>query len=233
MGNTGDKLDAIERVRKVGLAEKRKLAAKGRAAIAFIRSKKDEIARAFYDIGKELVTLSDEGVVSALGHPSFASLCDVELGMSPSQAARLMKVARSFSQREAGSLTAAKATALVDLAHAIGGKTTPKGLLERKTVTVPGVGSIDLASSGAAEIARAAKRARAKTGNTPTRGVRLSTEDKSFLRHARAAVNRDANGTTVQAIAASSATGGRFVVKGLIRDARAIGHALIRAADES
>jgi hypothetical protein len=230
VGNKEETVGAIERARTLGVGEKRKLAAKGREAIAFIRSMKNEIARAFYEIGRALLALEDDAVVAALGHPSFASLCQLELGMSPSQAARLMTIARSFSQREAGDLTAAKAVALVSLSRAIGGRTTARGLLGRRLVKVPGVGPIDVATAGAATIARAAKQARQTTRRPPTRGIKLSAEDERFVRQLRADARRDAKGAIVTGLAASAATGGRFYVKGYIRDARALGQALIRAA---
>ena len=110
MGNTG-KLAKVEQLAALGEKKKHALVTNARKAIALIKSKKDEIARDFYDIGRAL--------------------------MSTAQAARLMQVVKSFSERDAKKLTAAKATAIIDLAGAIGGKTTPKGLLSRGTVHVP------------------------------------------------------------------------------------------------
>ncbi len=226
MGKTSNQLATIERITKLGTAEKKKLVTKGRAAIAVIKSKKDEIARDFYVIGEALVALDHKGVVAALGHSSFAQLCDVDLGISASQAARLMSVVRHFSKREAEHLSAAKATSLIDLAGAIGGKTTPKGLLARGTVHVPGVGEVDVKASGAAAIARAAKKARAGKPASG-RGVHLAAGDGEFIKRVRHA---KVKGAVIDGIAASAKTGGRFRITGFIRDAKAIGHALVRAS---
>ena len=118
---------AANRLAALGAAKKQSIAKKARATIALIVAKKDEIARDFYTIGRALVALDDKAVIAALGYKSFAALCDVELRMSAAQAARLMNVVKSFSERDAEQLTAAKATAIIDLAGAMGGKTTPRG----------------------------------------------------------------------------------------------------------
>ena len=210
-------------------AKKKDIAKRARAAIALIVAKKDEIAHDFYAIGRALVALDDKAVIAALGHRSFGELCDVELGMSAAQAARLMNVVKSFSEREADELTAAKATAIIDLAGALGGKTTPKGLLSRGTVRVPGVGAVDVHAADAAVIARAARSARAKAPAKKSHGVSLSSADKALVTHLRAALRRaKLKSATVEGIAASAATGGRFRITAYLHDAPAVGEALMK-----
>ncbi len=224
MGNTQK---AANRLGAIAAAKKQTIATKARATIALIVAKKDEIARDFYTIGRALVALDDKAVIAALGHKSFAALCDVELRMSAAQAARLMNVVKSFSERDAERLTAAKATAIIDLAGAMGGKTTAKGLLSRGTVHVPGVGPVDVHGADAAVIARAARSARAKSPAKRTHGVSLSTADAALVTHLRAGLRRaKVKSATVEGIASSAVTGGRFRVTGYLHDARAIGEAL-------
>ena len=226
---TRDDLAKIGRTAKLGAKRKAAVAKKGHAMIALVKAKKDEIARDFYVIGKALVWLHDQSVASALGHSSFAELCDVELQMSSAQAQRLMNVVKSFPKRTAEELTAAKATAIIDLAGALGGKTTPKGLLERGTVHVPGVGALDVKSADAATIDRAAKAARAKRRHA-THGVSLSSAEEQLVAHLRAALRRaKLESAEIEGIAASAATGGRFRISGYLRDVHAIGEALAHA----
>ncbi len=227
MGKNAEKVAAATQLAKLGSKKKHAIAAKARAAIALIKSKKDEIARDFYLIGQALVALEDKAVIAALGHTSFGQLCDVELQMSAAQAARLMNVVKSFSKRDAEKLTAAKATAIIDLAAAIGGKTTPKGLLSRGTVHVPGVGAVDVHGADAAAIARAARSARAKGAKKTIHGVSLSATEKALVAHIRAALRgAKVKSADVEGIAASAATGGRFRISGYLHDVHAIGRAL-------
>ncbi len=53
---------------KLGVAEKKRLAAKGRKAIAVVLREKRRIESSFYAMGRALETLKDVGVVHALGH---------------------------------------------------------------------------------------------------------------------------------------------------------------------
>ena len=228
-GKSTPKLAAkIDALAKLGAKRKAAIEKKARAAIALIKSKKDEIANDFYVIGKALLALDDKAVVAVLGHPSFGALCQIELGMSSAQAQRLMNVAKSFSKREAADLTASKATAIVDLAGAIGGKTTAKGLLARGTVDVPGVGAIDVKSADAATLDRAARAAREKDAHKTTHGVSLTSADKQLVAHMRAALKRaNVKAAEIEGIAASVATGGRFRISGYLRDLHAICEALV------
>ena len=230
MGKKTRKAAQIDQLAALGKTKKAAIAKKARAAIALIKAKKNEIASDFYVIGKALVALDDKAVITALGHTSFGQLCDVELEMSAAQAARLMNVVKSFSKREAEDLTAAKATAIIDLAKALGGKTSAKGLLSRGTVHVDGVGAIDVGGADAAVIARAARSARANAPTKVAHGVSLTSADKSLVAQLRAALRHaKLKSADIEGIAASAATGGRFRISGYLRDVHAIGKALAQA----
>lgn len=85
-------------------------------------------------MGRALATLKDPGVLHALGHPSFAALC-TSMGISVGQADRLVHIVHSFPESATKHLTSGKATAIIKLAGAIGGRTTPKGLLAKGTAS--------------------------------------------------------------------------------------------------
>lgn len=225
-GNDHDKLAHVERVAKLGLADKRKLAKKGRAAIAIVVAMKRQIEKAFYAMGKALVTLSDKAVIAALGQPSFEALCEVELKMSVAQAERLIDIVESFGRRDVAHLTSTKATAVIDLAGALGHETTAKGLLKRGTVHLPGGRAIDVSAASAAKIASAARSIRAKRpAHGP--GVHVSAGDRRIIDHLIRELRRAKVKATVDAIAASASTGAKMRLTVNVRDAKKVGHALL------
>src|SRR6185312_11403130 len=154
------KLTKAEAAVKRAAAEKKKLAAIGRRAVAAVLKAKRDAQKAFYDMGRALAILRDASVYHALGHSSFEQLCEATLGISDSQAGRLIAITEHFDARDAKKMiTSTRATAIIDLAGALGGDTTPKGLLARGTVRLPDGASIDVRSADAEAIERAARAA--------------------------------------------------------------------------
>ena len=89
------------------------------------------------------------------------------------------------------------------------------------------MGPVDVHGADAAMIARAARSARAKSPVKRVRGVSLTAADKAIITHLRAALRRGkVKSATVEGIAASAATGGRFRITAYFHDARAVGEAL-------
>lgn len=89
--------------------------AKARAAelLDAIATRKEDIARAFYDIGAALAELHEKKLYGSLGYSTFdAMLADRRL-MSGQYARRLIQVARAFDRDQARRLGPDKAYALV------------------------------------------------------------------------------------------------------------------------
>ena len=78
-----------------------------------IGRRKDEIARAFYDIGRSLAELHEKKLYAVLGYASFDEMLAARGLMSAQYARRLIQVARSFDREAAQRLGAEKAYALV------------------------------------------------------------------------------------------------------------------------
>jgi hypothetical protein len=215
---------------KLGVAEKKRLAAKGRAAIAIVAREKRRIESSFYAMGRALGTLKDPGVLHALGHPSFSALC-TSMGISVGQADRLVHIVQSFPEPVTKHLTSSKATAIIKLAGAIGGKTTPKGLLAHGTVHLSDGDTIDLKASDANRIDAVARKLAAHKKKPRRGGVAVSSEAHAFfVRFARERQADKLTSVRVDEIAAKKADGGKMRITASIADAKKLGHALIRAA---
>lgn len=199
-----------------GSSESKRLAAKGRAAIAVVVKMKGQVERAFYTMGKALAVLDDPRIYHALGHTSFDALCTVELKVSPAQADRLIHIVNSYSAAEAKKLSSTKATAIIDLAHAIGGRTTARGLLTRGTVHV-GKTTIDVRSANATKIANAAKTLR-EGKHTSGPGVHVSTEDARTVRAIATKIRHAKLDATITAVAADAAGGAKMRILARVRD---------------
>ncbi len=225
------KLTKTTRAAKVGALEKKRLAAKGRAAIATVLKKKHVIEDAFYEMGRALSVLRDPAVFRALGHSSFEQLCDTTLGVSDSQAGRLIAITEHFSARDAKKfVTSTRGTAIIDLARALGGETTPKGLLTRGSIHLPDGQTIDVRSAEAHAIDAAAHRVRAHRAPTRRGGLVVSAEAKQFFVHLRAALKRAKLDVRVEEIAASESVGAKMRIVANVHDATKLASAL-RAAD--
>lgn len=222
-------LATAKQVAKLGLAEKRRLAAKGRKAIAMVLAMKRQVETAFYAMGKALVTLADKGVIRALGHPSFEALCEVELKMSDAQAMRLIHIVESFPQRDVAHLTSTKATAIIDLAGALGHETTPRGLVKRGTIHLPNGQTIDVRGASAARIAGAARTVRARHSSARAPGIHVSAEDGRLVASIVRELRRAKVTARVDAIAAGTKTGAKMRLTVNVRDAKKVGRALLHA----
>ncbi len=122
------------------LAKRAEAAAKGKLArlvaeakgdIALIARRRAEISEAFYDIGEALVRLKRREVVAAMGCRSFAELCERHVGLSSSQAERLVDIVTSMTRAEALSVGATKAASIVALARATPEDDTASELIAR------------------------------------------------------------------------------------------------------
>jgi hypothetical protein len=214
----------IEKLARAGLKEKSRLAKKGRAAIATVVAMKKQIQKSFYAMGKALVVLRDPAVIRALGHPSFEALCEVDLKMSDAQAVRLIHIVESFPKGIADDLGSTKATAVIDLANALGKKATASGLVKRGTVHLPNGKSIDVKAASAANIARAARAVHKPNVHGP--GMHVSPEDRRLVAHVAAALRKAKVRATVEALAASGKDGARMRLTVNARDAPRVGRAL-------
>lgn len=76
-----------------------------RADVAFVNDKKREIASDFYAIGLALKRLKQPAAFRALGHESFASLCDLELDLSTNQCSPSGGISPSAVKRARGART--------------------------------------------------------------------------------------------------------------------------------
>ncbi len=224
------KKDAAANLARLGRAEKKRLAAKGRAALAIVLRAKRDIEASYYAMGRALAILKDTAVLHALGHTSFAALCD-SLDISVGQADRLVHIVESYPGGVPKKLTSTKATAIIKLANAIGGKTTPKGLLAHGTVHLSVGDSVDVKGSDASHIAAVARKLSAHV-NKPRRGgvVVSSAAHAFFVRFARERRTEKIAGVRVDELAASKSTGGKMRITANVSDAKKLGHALIRAA---
>ncbi len=215
---------------KLGVAEKGRLAAKGRKAMAVVLREKRRIESSFYAMGRALATLKDPGVLHALGHASFGALCD-SMGISVGQADRLVHIVESFPAPVTKHLTSSKATAIIKLAGAIGGETTPKGLLAKGTVHLSDGDTIDLKASDASRIDAVARKLAAHKKKPRRGGVVVSSAAHAFfVRFGRERKAERLGGVRVDELAAKKADGGKMRITASIADAKKLGHALIRAA---
>ncbi|HEX4512673.1 MAG TPA: hypothetical protein VH054_04030 [Polyangiaceae bacterium] len=86
---------------------------RARDLLAQIATRKNDIARAFYDIGRVLGELHEKKLFGSLGYASFDEMLEAEKLMTGQYARRLIQVARAFDREQAQRLGAEKAYALV------------------------------------------------------------------------------------------------------------------------
>ena len=166
-------LARAERTAKKNLA---RIGARARRDIALIKRRKHDIAGAFYDIGQALIRLKDPAVIRALGHQSFAALCESELELSVPQADRLIDIVRGMTRHEAAKLGPARAAALVDLVSATPGRDTARGAI-RRGVKLPGGKKLNPRTASARAMESAAKSVRAATRPAKGRGRHVAREE--------------------------------------------------------
>ncbi len=89
--------------------------AKARAVdlLGKIATRKDDIARAFYDIGTALAELHEKKLYGALGYATFDAMLEDRDMMSGQYARRLIQIAGAFDREQAQRLGPDKAYALV------------------------------------------------------------------------------------------------------------------------
>ena len=106
-----------------------RLIAEAKEDIALIARRRVDISEAFYDIGEALVRLKRREIVAAMGCRSFAELCEQRVGLSSSQADRLIEIVTTMTRTEALSVGATKAASIVALVRATPEDDTPSDLL--------------------------------------------------------------------------------------------------------
>jgi hypothetical protein len=89
-------------------------AARSRAesVLSRIQTRKDDIARAFYDVGSDLAELRDKRLYGSLGYATFDAMLEDRGVMSPQYARRLIQVVKAFDRDQAKRLGPEKAYAL-------------------------------------------------------------------------------------------------------------------------
>ena len=151
-----------------------------------------EITESFFDIGEALVRLKRREVVAAMRCKSFAELCEKHVGMSATQADRLVEIVTNMTREEAIAVGATKAASLVALARATPEDDTVADLL-KNGVRIRGK-SIDVKKASTRALARAAVGARRKK---PTGGRSVTKEERatgaSLQRALRAAGAKNAS----------------------------------------
>ena len=164
--------------------------ATAREHIAVIQRRKNAITEAFYDIGVALTELKKPEHIAALGRRSFAEVCEKDAELSAVVAERLIGIVRNMTAEQALAMGQKKAMALVDLAAATpGGEDSAASLFRKKSIALPGGGSLDLRAASANAIEEAAKTIRqgvaaktAKGGGTgkAARGRTSSADERAL-----------------------------------------------------
>lgn len=151
------------------------IAAAARKDIAFVQRRRARIAEAFYEIGEALVRLKRREVVAAMRCRSFAELCEMYVGFSPTQADRLVDIVRNMSRADAIAVGATKAASIVALARARPEAGSAAELL-RRGLRLDGE-RVDVKAASARAIAKLAVGVRAGTsraGRGPTAAERAA-----------------------------------------------------------
>ena len=136
----------------------------------------------------------------------------------------MIRIVGSFTAAEAKKLTRTKATALVDLARAMGGRATARGLLARGTVHV-GKATIDVGAANASKIDRVAKELRAGKHATGP-GVHVSPEDRKTVAAIARGLRAAKIDAIIEAIAADAEGGAKMRIVARVRDRKKVARAL-------
>jgi hypothetical protein len=211
-------------------AEKKRLAAKGKKLMERVRALRDEREKMAHEMGKALALLKDKAMIHALGYQSFQALCSIGLGMSHDTADQLIDISQSFTVAQTAALGTAKATALIGLSRALGGKHTPSGLLSHRNLDVGRGKQFDVKAASADAIHRVASDLRDRAPIAARRGIHVTPEDKAFVARLNKALHAHGLDAEAIAIAGPHETGGKLRLDGLIRDARLLAKALQDAA---
>jgi hypothetical protein len=191
-----------------------RLVAEAKADIALIGRRRAEISEAFYDIGEALVRLKRREVVAAMGCRSFAELCERQVGLSSSQAERLVDIVTSMTRTEALSVGATKAASIVALARATPEDDTASELLAHGARVRGKV--IDVTKASTRALAKAAAEAR---GGKAPKGRGVTREERASCAALAAALRAaGAKDAKVTAKAGRVAGAGRAVIELAIAD---------------
>ena len=196
--------------------------AQAKADIALITRRRTEISEAFYDIGEALIRLKRRDVVAAMGCRSFAELCEKHVGLSSSQADRLVDIVTSMTRTEALSVGVTKAASIVALVRATPAHDTPASAL-RDGVRVRGK-LVDVKQASSRAIARATsqvRKGRLPPGRVVTREERAA--GAALQRALRAAGAKDA---TVEVKAGRVAGAARATIVLAVTDLALLGRAV-------
>src|SRR5262245_6678617 len=115
--NLGDAKGATALLVK-GRGAKAALRARGEELVAQAIRLRDRAARDFWELGRVLVTMRDEGVHAALGYVRFDDMVGERIGIAKTVAWKLIAVAEQLPRAEAVKLGYEKAYALIELAKA-------------------------------------------------------------------------------------------------------------------
>ena len=134
----------------------KRLAERGRVAIARIRERQADVAENMVDIGLALAELKADGVAEALGRVGFAEVCAEDLRMPLSTANALVAIATRVPRELVASLGADRARAVLELVDATPADDTPADVFEG-TLTLPSGRAFDVGAATTKEIREAAR----------------------------------------------------------------------------
>ena len=164
-----------------------------------IVGRKNDIARAFYDIGLTLGELHEKKLYAALGYESFDAMLAHQNIMTGQYARRLIQVAAAFDREQAQRLGAEKAYALVRYAartkladdpveYLTDGFPVPGG--KRRPIDQVAVSEIAAATrtavlrqKGEHGASEAARRVAASAARTIAAKLRARTDDQADVKH--------------------------------------------------
>ena len=203
------------RAEKAADAKIARILAQAKQDIDLIARRRGEITEAFYDIGEALVRLKRREVVAALGCRSFAELCAEHVGISSSQADRLVDIVTNMTRAEAIDVGATKAASLVALARATPEDDTVSDLL-RHGARVGGK-QVDVRKASSRQVARATAAARAARPNGKTDARSVTKDERATCEALEKALRQaGAKDATVQSKRGSH--GGRATIELPIAD---------------
>ena len=130
------------------------------------------------EMGQAIVRLKEPVVYQALGYPSFAALCEVELPMAARTADELATIATQFTPEEALGMGQKKALAVLRLCRATVEDDTPSEVAIA-TVTLPTGKTLDVKSASARRTAEAATEIGAATRQGGKKGQSAKSEERT------------------------------------------------------
>jgi hypothetical protein len=209
-------------------AGKATLLAKASADLALIAQKKEEIADAFYEIGEALVRLREPTIVEALGHASFADLCEARLEISLARADRLIAIATRVRREDALRWGQEKATAILEITNATAADDTPREVAAG-TLKLPGGKKLDVDKASARTLTELAKTLRQKRGKGSVRGRTTTREERKLASDLQKRLVAEGLEASVVAVATKPGTTSKLRIE-VPADALAVLRAALRKA---